>query len=448
MLLANLRTGILQLIVVSFIAALLGYYVGVNKVTVDWKNYKPQVSVINKEPPSRVSSNLDLFLFWSVFDRIQSDYYDKTIIDPQKMLTGAIMGMVSSLEDPYTVYLPPLQNNNFKQGMAGQFEGIGAELGIKENRVIVISPLDGMPAEKAGIRAGDFILSVDEKPTDGWTLAQTVDKIRGSKGTSVKLSILHKDETKPMDISITRGTITVKSVVGSVKNVSDIENISVASTSAQSTKDSVQSNKKDKSAIPLLGEKNKVAYIRLSQFGDNTNTEWINMVNDVVLQIKASNGTVKGVVLDVRNNPGGYLTDATFIASEFLKEGKLVVVQEKSPTERLEFKVTRKGLLLDIPVIVLINKGSASASEILSGALRDHKRAKLVGEVSFGKGTIQEAEDLGNGAGIHITIAKWLTPNETWVHEIGLTPDIEVKADPKDPNHDTTLERAVEELTK
>ncbi len=441
-----MRTRFIQLIVAAIIAALLGYFVGVNKITYDWKQYKPHISVVNKEPPPSVS-RLDLALFWTVLEKIENSYYDKQAFDTQKMVNGAISGMVGSLGDPYTVYLPPVQNNDFKQGLAGQFEGIGAELGMKDNQIIVISPLDNMPAQKAGIRASDAILKVDDKPTDGWTLAQTVEKIRGPKGTQVKLTILHKGDSKSAEITISRGTITVKSVEGKVKNVSDIENISVNDKSGdKKTNQSSQSAAKDLNA-PLLGPKQQVAYIRLSQFGDHTNDEWVKMVNDVNLQIKASNGGVKGLILDLRNNPGGYLTDAAFIASEFLKDG-VVVIQEKSPSERVVFSVSRKGLLLDIPMIVLINKGSASASEIVAGALRDYKRAKLVGEQSFGKGTIQQAEDLGNGAGIHITIAKWLTPNEIWVHGKGLTPDIVVEPDNKNPNHDTMLEKAVQELIK
>ncbi len=377
-------------------------------------------------------------LFWTVLGKINDSYYDKSVINSQKLLNGAIGGMVQSLGDPYTVFLPPVQNTDFKQGLAGQFEGIGAELGIKDKQIVVIAPLDGMPAKQAGIRAGDAIVKVDDKPTDGLTLAQIVEKIRGPKGTTVTLTILHRDETAPKEIKITRGTIIVKSVEGKVQKIGDIQNINIDDkASSGSAKD-----------ISMLGTKDKqVAYIRLSQFGDNTNKEWVTMTNAVDLQIRESNGKVKGVILDLRNNPGGYLTDATFIASEFLKGG-LVVIQDKGNGEKTNFEVSRKGLLTDIPLVVLINKGSASASEIVAGALRDHMRAKLIGETSFGKGTIQQAEDLGDGAGLHITIAKWLTPNETWIHGKGLTPDIVVALDPKNPDHDTQLEKAVEELIK
>ena len=191
----------------------------------------------------------------------------------------------------------------------------------------------------------------------------------------------------------------------------------------------------------------KVVYIRISQFGDRTNEEWISKVNSLYSQIE-SEKNIKGVVLDLRNNPGGYLNDAVFIASEFIKSG-VVVIQENGAGQRTELKVSRDGLLLSSPLVVMINKGSASASEIVAGALRDHKRAILVGEDSYGKGTVQQAVDVENGASLHISVAKWLTPNGTWIHKIGLKPDVKVVYDEKksDKNgFDNQLMKAIEEL--
>lgn len=412
-----------QAVLIILISLLIGYYFGVNKVNFDWKNFHPSVSVASKEPPAGLT-NIDFSPFWTVWQKIESEYYDKSKLDPQKMLNGAISGMIGSLDDPFTIYLPPVQNNNFKQGLAGQFQGIGAELGVKDQKIIVISPLNGSPSQKAGIRAGDIILAVDGQSTSSWTLSKAVEKIRGEKGTSVTLTVLHKDESSPKDLKIVRDVITVKSVNAWLKKIKDIDSI-----------------KLDKS----VGE-NRIAYISLSQFGDNSNAEWLSAINQLHLDITKA-GDVKGVVLDLRNNPGGYLTDAVFIASEFLKEGATVVIEEEDGNQT-ELKANRRGLLLDIPVKVLINKGSASASEIVTGALRDNKRAEVVGETSFGKGTIQQAEDLGGGAGIHITIAKWLTPNQTWVHGNGITPDVAVGLNPKEPERDTQLEKAVSELIK
>ncbi len=418
------KTPRIQLLLVILISLLVGYYFGVNKINFDWKNYKPKISVAGREPPPQ-SSAIDFSQFWTVWQKIESDYYDKTKLDPKKMLNGAISGMIQSLDDPFTVYLPPVQNDNFKQGLSGQFQGIGAELGIKDQKIIVISPLNGSPAQKAGIRAGDLILAVDGQTTANMTLSQAVEKIRGPKGTTVTLTISHKDQNSPKETKIVRDVITVKSVDSWVKRAKDI--------------DSIKADKKFADS--------KVAYISLSQFGDNTNTEWLSLVNDLNLKLTSGDKDVKGVILDLRNNPGGYLTDAVFIASEFLKEGT-VVVNEEEASGKTTLKANRHGLLTEIPLIVLINKGSASASEIVAGALRDNSRAKLAGETSFGKGTIQQAEDLGNGAGLHITIAKWLTPADIWVNGKGLTPDIVVSLNAKTPERDLQLEKAVQELVK
>ena len=424
------RLGGFQIIIIILIAFLGGFYFGVNKINLDWKNYKPVLNVVNKEPPPGVI-NIDFNPFWTVWEKLQTNYYDKSKLDQQKMLNGAITGMVQSLGDPFTLYLPPVQNSNFKQGLAGQFSGIGAELGMEGKDIIVISPLDGSPAEKGGIKAGDKIVKVDSVSTVGWDLSKAVDKIRGPKGTDVTLTVTHKDSAKQVDIAIKRDTITVKSVEMNIRSAQcDSKGCKVLSKGdACKTSNCVD-----------------FAYIRLSQFGDNTNSEWTNLVKNLSNQI-AQDKNVKGIVFDLRNNPGGYLTDATFIASEFLPKGEVVVVQDNG-TDKSDLNAMRDGLLLSQKLVVLINKGSASASEIVAGALRDHNRAKLVGDTSFGKGTVQEAEDLGGGAGLHVTIAKWLTPSGTWVTGKGLTPDVSAQLDSKNPSEDTQLETAVLQLLK
>jgi carboxyl-terminal processing protease len=418
----NSRTIRFALIVL--LSGLIGYSVGVNKIKFDWSSYQPRLIISNKEPPPSISS-LDFSMFWNTLNKLQTQYYDKTAINSQKLLNGAISGMVASLDDPYTVYLPKQQNSDFKNVMAGKFEGIGAELGMKDKQIIIVAPLDGSPAQKAGLKNGDLILKVGDSQTFGWTLAQAVDKIRGPKGSVVTLFVLHEKEKDPKNINITRDTITVKSVTSWVKPIKDIEGIQL------------------NSVLKPLASK-KVAYVRISQFGDSTNQEWIDNINKISLAVK-SDKSVSGVVLDLRNNPGGYLQQAVFIASEFIKDGTIVIEEDRQEQD-VNMNVSRTGLLTDFPLVVLINKGSASASEIVAGALKDHNRAKLVGETSFGKGTIQEAEDLGYGAGIHITIAKWLTPNGIWVHGKGLTPDITIALDAKNQDHDTQLEKAIEVL--
>jgi carboxyl-terminal processing protease len=427
-----MNSKILRFLLVILLSGLVGYTVGVNKIKFDWANYQPQIEISSKEPPLSLT-HIDFSPMWAVMQKIETGYYQKTSIDSQKMLNGAISGLVASLDDPYTVYLPPQQNDDFKEVMAGKFEGIGAELGMKDKQIIVQSPLDNSPAVKAGLKPLDMILEVNGKNTAGWTLSQAVEQIRGPKGTSVSLLVLSENAKEPKSVSIIRDTIVIKSVISWVKPVKDIKKITMDS------------------ELKKSAEK-KVAYIRLSQFGDSANQEWVSAINDISMEVQGDS-TVKGIIVDFRNNPGGYLTQAVFIASEFIKNGTVVMEEDREGQQR-KLNVSREGLLTDIPVIVLTNKGSASASEIVAGALRDHNRAKLVGETSFGKGTIQQAEDLGAGAGLHLTIAKWLTPKGIWVHGAGLKPDIEVKLkdtddiNPSSNIHDTQLERAVLELVK
>lgn len=415
----------LQFVVVVLSAFLIGYFVGTQKISLEWKNYNPILSISNNQPPPGI--NVDFTNFWAVWNGVENKYYDKTKVDPQKMLNGAVSGMLAALDDPYTIYLPPVNNTNFKDGLAGEFQGIGAELGMKDNKIIVISPLSDSPAIRAGVKPEDTILKVNGESTQGWDLSQTVEKIRGPKGTTVVLNILHKDAKVPQDIKIVRDVITVKSIDGNVKKIKDVQNIKLTN-------------------LLKKNEESEVMYLRLTQFGDHTNKDWLELVNKLNLSV-VGNKNFKGIVLDLRNNPGGYLTDATFVAAEFIKKGEPVVIQETG-IQKTTLSTERQGLFLAYPLVVLINKGSASASEILSGAMRDYDRATLVGETSFGKGTIQQADDLGGGAGVHITIAKWLTPNGVWVHGKGLEPDVEILLDPKDPSRDTQLEKAIEELVR
>lgn len=425
----QIKLRVFQLFIIIIISVGIGYILGNYKITTQWKNFKPIIGITNQSPPN--SQNLDMHLFYDVVTKINQMYYDKSKIDATKMVNGAISGMVSSLGDPFTSYFPPVQNTAFKTQMAGEFSGIGAELSLNDqSQIIVMAPLDGSPAEKAGIKSGDIIAKVDGKMTTGWTLAQAVDTIRGHRGTKVTLSVLHSKEKELHDITIVRDTIQVKSVTSWVKQFG-------------CTKSGCE-----ESTCPTCVS---VAYIRISQFGDKTNSEWLSAVNKILPQMKAAKN-FKGLILDLRNNPGGYLNDAVYIASEFLKSGP--VVKEQDGNGLIEsMDVNRTGVLQDVPMVVLINKGSASASEIVSGALQDYDRAKLIGEQSFGKGTIQQAVDLDGGGSVHISIGKWLTPKERWVHGKGLTPDVLVAYDSSvsakmTDNMDNQLLRAVQELDK
>lgn len=357
-------------------------------------------NIINQNVP--LSKNLDFTLFWTVWDKLNQSFFDRTALDAQKMFYGAISGMVSSLGDPYTVFLTPTLNKETKDELGGLFEGIGAELGIKDKKIVVIAPLPDSPAVKAGLLAGDWIGKINGKDTATITLPEAVNLIRGPKGTTVTLTILHAKSDKPIDITIVRDTIVVKSVD--------------------------------------LSFKGNVAILKISRFGDTTNDEW----DKAVTQIAQKPG-IKGLILDLRNDPGGYLTGSIYIVSDLLNGGT-VVMQEDANKQRQPYNVDRVGKLLNIPIVALINKGSASASEIVAGALQDRKRAKLVGETSFGKGTIQDAQELGQGAGLHVTVAKWLTPNGRWINGTGLTPDYPVAMDAANPDKDPQLDKALELL--
>jgi len=364
--------------------------------------------------------NLDFSLFWEAWDKVENKFVEKDKLKPEKMFYGAIKGMVASLEDPHTYFLTPEENKQSKDDLEGKFEGIGAQLGLKDNRVVIIAPLKNSPAENAGVRAGDYITHVDGESIQGWTLLQAVKKIRGPKGTKVVLGLERKGEE--VEVEIIRNEIIINSVELEYETRKDCNN-----------------------------NCDQIAHLKLIQFGENTNNEWDKAINKIVEKWK--NKEIKGLVLDLRDNPGGYLQSSVYLASEFLPQGKLVVRQESTDSDIKDYNVTRNGKLLDIPLIILINKGSASASEIMAGALRDNKSTKLIGEQSFGKGSVQEAFDLKKGAGIHVTVSKWILPNGDWINKKGIKPDIIIENEIEEGNTitketDKQLEKAIEEVLK
>jgi len=421
---SKFRTVILSLTLLIIVGG-ISYRLGENHVfSKHEQGFTSKLNLLrNTDEPTK---SVDFSLFWDVWARLQRYYIDAEHIDTQNMVYGAINGMVASLDDPYTSFLPPKENKEFKEDIGGEFEGIGAQLGLKENAIIVIAPLKGTPAEKAGIRAGDYILKVDGEETTGWTTTQAVAKIRGQKGTKVTLTILHEKAQKTEDITIIRDGIVVPSVDFWMKAPSSLTEISGTTSSARLAND-------------------QIAYIALSRFGDKTNDEWLTAVDTVA---KAwANKSIRGLVFDLRNNPGGYLDGSVFIASEFIKSGK-VVTQTNSDGSKQEYMVDRKGKLTDIPLVILVNKGSASASEIVAGALKDYKRGTLVGETSFGKGSVQSPQELTGGSSLHVTTGKWLLPNGDWIHKKGITPDITVASDSLEATRDAQLGKAIEVLLK
>ncbi|MDP3955348.1 MAG: S41 family peptidase [bacterium] len=411
MTLKQIRTTIIVIALVT-LSGFIGYNLGQKQLSVQIENLKPTVT-INREVPVG-KENVDFALFWETWDRLKASYLNKSALDERKMVYGAISGMVASLGDPYTVFLPPQEQKQSREELSGAFEGVGIQLGYKDSRLAVVAPLSGTPADKAGVKAGDLIYKIKDevknidKETTGMTLPEAVTIIRGPKGSPVTLTLAREGEKEPLEVRLIRGTIFVKSVEVSFKD--------------------------------------GVADLKLSRFGERTFQEWEEAVNQIVE--KKAKGEVKSLVLDLRNNPGGFLQGAVFVASEFLPDGEVVKQENSRNGGTQTSSVDRKGRLTDIPLVVLINQGSASASEIVAGALQERGRAKLVGEKSFGKGTVQEAEDLPGGSGLHITIARWLLPSGKSIDKDGITPDVEVKMDESDQMKDPQFEKAIELLVK
>lgn len=368
-----------------------------------------EFKVINQtEKPVTV----DYDLLWKALDVVENKYIEKSSINQQKLLYGAVKGAIDSLGDPYTTFFEPKTLETFKTDLKGSFGGIGAEVGKKDGNIVIVAPLDDSPAKKAGLMARDIIVQVDGQSTQDWTVEQAVDKIRGPKGTSVTLNIYREGQDKPFDVKLVRDEIKIKSVKWEYKEI-----------------------EKD-------GQKKKIAVIYLSRFGDDTKALFDQSVNDIL------NHNVSGIIVDLRNNPGGYLQTAVDVASNWLKNGQLVVSEDKSDGTSNKFNAQGASRLAGIPTLVLINGGSASAAEILSGALHDHGIAKLVGEKSFGKGSVQELVDLPGGGAVKVTVAKWVTPGGVNLNHNGLDPDVEVKYTEDDfkAGKDPQMDKALEEI--
>ncbi len=359
----------------------------------------------------RNRQDVDFDVFWEVWNLLERDYVYQEKIDATKMVDGAIGGLTSSLEDPYTMYLPKKANERSGQDLAGSFYGVGIELGYVDGILAAVSPLEGSPAMAAGVQAGDLIINVKDEAKDvdedstQWSLNRAVDVIRGPKGAPVILTLLREGGDGPFEVTIYRDEIVVESVT--------LEFVEHAG--------------------------KRVAHLKLSRFGERTADEW----DSAVKQILAETGKVDGIVLDMRNNPGGFFDGAINIASEFIEDG--VVVTQKDRLLKQDYDARGKARLANYPVEVLVNKGSASASEIVAGALRDRLGAKLIGTQTFGKGTVQDRRELSNGAGVHITVARWMLPGGDWIHEEGIPVDIEVEFNP-DTEADDQLLRAIEEI--
>ena len=323
-------------------------------------------------------------LFGEVLEKIKKDYVDD--VDQSEMMDSAINGVLQSL-DPYSAYMSPELFKEMQTDTSGEFGGLGIEIGMEAGVVKVISPIDETPAAKAGIKAGDYIVKIGKEQVQGKSLMEAVKLMRGPVGSSIDLTIRRKNVKKPLKFKIIRKVIEVKSV-----------------------------------SSEIIGKEKNLGYIRLKSFNENSDKQFLKSLKKL-----ESNSKIKGYVLDLRNNPGGLLTKAINITDFFLNDGEIVSTKGRNISETRKF-FAKKGDETDgKPIIVLINYGSASASEIFAGALKDHKRAIILGENSYGKGSVQSIIPLGNGGGIRLTISKYYLPSGKSISEVGVTPDIYVE---------------------
>lgn len=387
-------------ILILFVFA-LGWHVGLSQTQ------EPAVRVASEEQTARSGKEkVDMQLFWDVWGILASKYVDPQALNFKEMVYGAIRGMVFSLDDPYTTFLTPKENKEFQDGLEGMLEGIGAELTLRNEQLTVVSPLKNSPAKRANLQPEDVILKIDGVEVEEYTFEQSVMKIRGPRGTQVVLTIARKGKAQTFDVKLTRETINIDSV-----------------------------------EWKMSGD---IAIIEINQFGGKTLEEFSRSISQILPKHP------KGIILDLRFNGGGYLEGAVDIVSEFLESGKVVSVKRRRAEEDEVIYVNGKARMATVPMAVLVNKGSASASEIVAGAIRDHKRGVIIGEQTFGKGTVQEVENLVDGSSLRLTVAKWFTPNDINISEVGIKPDIVIERTLEDieANKDPQLDAALDYLKK
>lgn len=391
------RQHIVLLFLLVLLSGTIGYALGDAQYNTQANGSEANASVIissQDRVAPRQLNDVNFKLYWQVWDVLKEGYY-KQPVDETDLFYGSLRGLVAGLDDPYTVFLDPPDATEFNQELSGNFEGIGAEIGIKKEQLTIVAPLNNSPASKAGLLAGDRILAIDGYDTTYMSLNEAVKRIRGEKGTEVVLTVSSNSAslTDFHDVAVVRDVIYVESVTTEVID----------------------------GAIML---------ITVSNFNEDTRGLFAKAVADTV-----SNPAIQGVILDLRNDPGGYLDAAVKVAGYWT--GDQVVVRERFSNGQLnEYQGGLTPTLATYPTVVLINKGSASASEIVAGALSDYNLATLIGETTFGKGTVQTLETLPDGSSIKYTVAEWLTPLENSIDEVGVTPDIEVERTLEDYQND------------
>lgn len=347
---------------------------------------------------------VDLSLFWETWKKLEEKFVSPEKLDVQKMIYGAISGMVKSLGDPYTTFLNPEDSKKFLEDVTGQFEGVGMEIGIRKGQLQVIAPLEGTPAQRAGFRPGDKIIKIDDTLTIDITIDEAVNLIRGPKGTEVTLMIFREEWQTTKEIKIVRAVIEVPSLKWELKE-------------------------------------GDIAYLRIYHFSEKASSDFVGAAIEIL------NSPAEKIILDLRNNPGGYLEVARDISGWFLERGQTVAIEDfGQETEQKIYKAKGNARFLQYPIVILINQGSASGSEILAAALRDNRGIKIIGEKSFGKGSVQELEKLKEGSSLKITVARWLTPSGELITEIGLEPDIKIEMTEEDytAERDPQLDKAIE----
>ena len=336
----------------------------------------------------------DLNLFGEIFDRIRAEYVDPP--DEKELIRAAIQGMLTSL-DPHSGYLPPADYDDMREDTSGEFGGLGIEVTMEEGVIKVVSPIDDTPAARAGIMANDLIIELDGVQVQGLTLDEAVAKMRGPIGTSIKVTVYREGVDQPLDFELTRAIIAMRAVRWTMEG-GETE-----------------------------GE-GDVAVLRLSRFSEQAFVGIEKAIKDIYEQRDGQ--APKGIILDLRNNPGGLVDQSVYVADAFLKQGAVVLTRGRIPEESARYDAQPDALdamIADVPLIVLINGGSASASEIVAGALQDHKRATVVGTRSFGKGSVQSIISLGPDGAMRLTTARYYTPNNRSIQALGITPDIEIK---------------------
>ena len=399
-------------IVISLILGFAGGFLFKNKNTTNPLNTIK--NLIN--PDEGKPENVDFSLFWKVYNDLNAKYVDKGKVDSQKILYGAISGLVNSVGDPYTTFFEPVTSKKFQEEISGSFGGIGTEIGKRSGILTVIAPIKDTPAFRAGIKAGDKILKIDSKPTTNLSVEEAVNLIRGKKGTKVVLNIQAGTNTA-RDIELIRDAIKIPTIEWKL----------------------VEQDGK------------KIAYLQIYSFNQTIDSEF-KKASEEILKSDADS-----LILDLRNNPGGLLDSAINLAGWFLDKNQVVVSEVFGDGTKNEFRSEGNSLLKRYPTVILMNGGSASASEILAGALHDNRNIKIVGEKSFGKGSVQELQKYSDGSSLKVTIAKWLTPAGISISDKGIEADIEIKFSEEDlkeeskieigtPDKDAQLDKAIEVL--